>query len=288
MLLLLAAGLLIYLGLPGRQTATNSANFADLTIEPTESGQPSALTLEVTLDSVDAATGSVQIGIVAAPDRDLPPEGAVVLTDLRTSIPAIVVRPRQLNPKVSASVPFARGNIADYPFDEYSVSVALLVLSGTDTTIPSHHGTRQLLPYQVLASSDLAGFTAVGSHHPAPQVTDQTQGVQVMDLDLQRTFSTKGWVVAMMAIYWALALASAAVTVAIIIRRRPFDPRILAFLGAMLFALIAFRNAAPGNPPIGTFLDFYALFESVGIVAISLLALMITYLARTREGLDLI
>jgi Domain of unknown function (DUF4436) len=287
LLLFMAAGLLISLSIPSRGSATGGADFANLTVEPTHRNQPSTLRLDVTLESVDAAQGSVQVQMVATPEEQLPPEGAVVFSSLRSN-PAVVVKPGKLNPAVSATVPFASGNIADYPFDNYRATVALLVLSGSDTTIPTSLSERRLLPYEIHAISDVAGFNATGAIRPATEATDQALGAQYMDLDLERSFSTRGWVVATMAIYWALALASAAITVAIIVRRRPFDPRILAFLGALLFALIAFRNAAPGNPPIGTFLDFYAMFESVGIVAISLLALMITYLARTREGLDMI
>jgi hypothetical protein len=223
--------------------------------------------------------------VVASGDH-IPADGAVVFSSL-PSAPVIVVRPGQINPEVTATVPFSSGNLADYPFDTYHAPVTLLVLGGSDTTI-LNGSTRSRLPYEIIAVSDVAGFTATGTISPASGTTQQTRGAKVMGLSLTRTFSTKGWVVAMMAAYWALALVSAAVAIAIVSRRRPFDPRILAFFGALLFALITFRTAAPGNPPIGTFLDFYAMFESVAIVAVSLLALMVTYLARTRQGLDMI
>jgi hypothetical protein len=283
LLLLLAAGLLIYLAVPSGETSTNATTFATLTVK---GAHRTAVVLEATLHSVDTTDGSVQVGLVVAPGDHIPPDGAVVFSSL-PSAPAIVVRPGQINPEVTATVPFSSGSLAAYPFDTYRAAVTLLVLGGSDTTI-LNGSRRPRLPYEIIAASEVAGFTATGSISPASGTTQQTRGAGVMVLVLARTFSTKSWVVAMMAAYWALALATAAVTIAIVSRRRPFDPRILAFLGALLFALITFRTAAPGNPPIGTFLDFYAMFESVGIVALSLLTLMVTYLARTRQGLDMV
>jgi hypothetical protein len=56
-------------------------------------------------------------------------------------------------------------------------------------------------------------------------------------------------------------------------------------MSATLFALIL-SQAAPGAPPVETFFDFYAVFESVGIVALALAALMIVCLVEPRSRLD--
>ncbi len=57
-------------------------------------------------------------------------------------------------------------------------------------------------------------------------------------------------------------------------------------MSALLFALVLFRTAAPAAPPVGTFLDFYAVFESVGIVAVTLGSLMVFYLVEPRSRLE--
>ena len=46
-----------------------------------------------------------------------------------------------------------------------------------------------------------------------------------------------------------LALGAAAVTVLVVARKRTWETRLLAWLGAVLFALVTFRAAAPGSPP---------------------------------------
>ena len=141
---------------------------------------------------------------------------------------------------------FRSGDIADYPFDSYALQIGVLVVSGTDTVVPSGRDMddRRLLPFDVNAVNVAAGFSAAAQMHLATRAEQQPEGTWILTLQVWRSPRIKGWVLAMMAIYWALALVSAGITVAIIIRRRPFDPRVLAILGALLFALITFRNAA--------------------------------------------
>jgi hypothetical protein len=66
-----------------------------------------------------------------------------------------------------------------------------------------------------------------------------------------------------------------------------WETRLLAWLGAVLFALVSFRTAAPGSPPVGTFFDFSSVFESVGIVAVSLVVLIVYYIVQPPEMLNL-
>ena len=49
----------------------------------------------------------------------------------------------------------------------------------------------------------------------------------------------------------------------------------------------AFRNVAPGQPPIGVFFDRASFFWAIAIVTFSLVALVVHYLSRTREDLEL-
>ena len=79
-LLLLAAGLLVYLGIPSQSATTETQPF--LSQRP-DNDKQSAVDLLITLDSVDAAAGSVQARIVAAPGTTLPAEGAVVFSQFR-------------------------------------------------------------------------------------------------------------------------------------------------------------------------------------------------------------
>jgi len=274
-LVLVVVGVLVYLGAPRGSHAPPVKPFTSIR---TEGGAREAVTMELTVDSINATTGSAQVRLVAVPGPGIPPEGAVVFSSVAAR-PTIVIYPHQLNSEVTAVLSFSDGNVADYPFEHYRLPISFVVLSGTDASLANEAG-RRALPFDIHGTNDVAGVGVTATHETT------RDGQLDLVMHITRTLSIRGWVVAMMGIYWVLALGAAAIAVSVIAGLRPFETRLLAWLSALLFALISFRTAAPGSPPIGTFLDFYAVFEAAGIVSASLLALMIVYLARSRKWLE--
>jgi hypothetical protein len=196
-------------------------------------------------------------------------------------IPSIVVAPNRLNQEQAATVLFQKGDVGDYPFETYGATIQFLAFEGTDPNLPENT-TRPRLEIAGVSLSNAAGFFI------ASRGRTENDGVVSINFVIRRTFGTRGWVVAMMAIYWGLALGVAAVTALVVRRQRAWETRLLAWLGALLFALVTFRNAAPGGPPVGTFLDYYSVFESVGIVAVALVVLIVYYIAQSPEVLNLV
>jgi predicted membrane channel-forming protein YqfA (hemolysin III family) len=94
------------------------------------------------------------------------------------------------------------------------------------------------------------------------------------------------WATAMMAIFWALALAAVTVVVSIAVRARSWETRHLAWLGSMIFALAAFRSTAPGGPPLGVYMDTAAFLWAEVLIVLSLVALVVLYLTRPRNELE--
>ena len=90
----------------------------------------------------------------------------------------------------------------------------------------------------------------------------------------------------MMAIYWALALTAMAVVLSVVLRARNWETRHLAWLGSLIFALAAFRNTAPGGPPLGVFMDTAAFFWAEAVVVLGLVTLVVIYLIRPRSEID--
>jgi hypothetical protein len=238
-----------------------------------------AVDLILTVDSIDATSGSMRMRLLAAPGEHLPPEGALLLTSVG-QIPSIVVAPNRLNQEQGATLLFQKGDVVDYPFETYKATVQLLAIQGTDPNVPQNT-TRPRLAISGVFTTNAAGFTIT------PQSHIGKDDVASVNLVIRRTLGTRGWVLAMMAIYWALALGVAAVTALVVRRQRMWESRLLAWLGALLFAMVTFRNAAPGNPPVGTFLDFFSVFESVGIIAVALVVLIVYYLVQRPEMLNL-
>jgi hypothetical protein len=265
------AALVVFFAIPraGNQPETTA-------LAPEKSG---AVDVILTVDSVDATSGSMRMRLLAAPGEHLPPDGALLLTSVG-QIPSIVLAPNRLNQEQSATVLFQQGDVVDYPFETYKATVQLLAIQGTDANVPQNT-TRTRLEISGVFATNAAGFSIT------PQSHIGKDGVANVNFVIRRTLGTRGWVLAMMAIYWALALGAAAVTAVVIRRKRMWETRLLAWLGAVLFALVAFRTAAPGTPPVGTFLDFFAVFEAVGVVAVSLVVLIVYYLVQSPEMLNL-
>jgi hypothetical protein len=238
-----------------------------------------AVDLILTVDSIDATSGSMRMRLLAAPGEHLPPEGALLLTSVG-QIPSIVVAPNRLNQEQGATVLFQKGDVVDYPFETYKATVQLLAFQGTDPNVPQNT-TRPRVAISGVFATNAAGFSIT------PQSHIGNDDVASINFVIRRTLGTRGWVLAMMAIYWALALGVAAVTALVVRRQRMWESRLLAWLGALLFAVVTFRNAAPGNPPVGTFLDFFSVFESVAIVAVALVVLIVYYLVQPPEMLNL-
>ena len=269
------AGLAIFFGL--QNLNAGSPGSLVTSVEPS-SIEKSAVTLNVTIETINPSSGYASLRLSAFQGPDMPKEGVVIFSSLGGA-PAIVVRPDQLVADSTSQVPFSSGSVADYPFEQYQLTMAFIVFAGNQTSLSSYeHATP--LPFHLVGTDDVAGIDASATH----KVEDQQVELVVM---LTRAASTTGWVLAMMAVYWLLALGALAVTLSIAFKLRPFETRQLAWLSALLFALITFRTAAPGSPPIGTFFDFYAMFEGVAIVAASLLTLMVVYLARSRSRLGI-
>ena len=265
----------VYFGIPNKNGGGASGNPG----ASASFGRAPVVGLKVTIESINATSGFAMLRISAAPNPEaMPKDGIVVFSSLGNS-PAIPLRPDQLIGDSTAQLPFSSGNVADYPFDRYTLSISFLVVAGTNTSVASLEN-RTALPFELTGVNDVAGIDASEAH----TVKDKQVDVNFV---LTRGASTKGWVLAMMAIYWLLALGALAVSLSIVGKFRPWETRQLAWLSALLFALSAFRAAAPATPPIGTFLDFYAVFEAIGIVAVSLMSLMAVYLVRSRDQLGL-
>jgi hypothetical protein len=266
--LFLAVALLVAFTIPRGGSSAQRSHFAVVTTA-TGSQKP-AVEMLLTVDSLAAAGGGIQTRLIAVPGESLPAEGATVFNSIG-SIPTLIVRPKQIDQERTAFLAFQRGAVSDYPFDSYRVTIELAALAGTDTSL-AQATTRTVLPIRIEGSSVAAGTIVTATSKREPN------GALDVTLSVSRSLVTRGWVLAMMAIYWALAILAASITYMIVRRRRPMETRMLAWLSAMVFALVALRTAAPGAPPVGTFLDYYAMFESVGIVAASLVVLMIFYL----------
>lgn len=235
-----------------------------------------AVLVTVRVDSFDAARATMRLRIDVVPGPALPASGALVISDVG-AMPAVKVVRGGFEVERTVDVDATAGDVVEYPFDRYRVSFRLAALA--DASQPYESGVaREKVRLDVVAGSSAAGFAIDGE-------LETVDGVTIVTTKVQRSKDVRIWSIGMMAIYWMLGLAALAVGISVIRGYRSWETGFLTWMGAMLFALTAFRNAAPGSPPIGTFFDFNAYFPATAIVAITLMGLIINYLVRSREEL---
>lgn len=253
----------------------------DQTVERVTAQSPTpdaAVAVRLSIDNVDANRGVMTGRLRVAPGPDIPTSGATLFTNL-DGVAAVQVRPGDAAVNQLVTLDFTSGSIANYPFDEYSTPVRVSAVEGADAALAEAETATPLpVKFAAVATPGLFEFGADATR-PGDSL--------LVDISLQRTRSAFWWAAAMMGLYWLLASAAIGVTLAVVLRARPWETRHLAWLGAMVFALAAFRNVAPGQPPIGVFFDRASFFWAIAIVTFSLVALVVHYLSRSREDLEL-
>ena len=145
-----------------------------------------------------------------------------------------------------------RGEITNYPFDRYSADLFFSAASD-GTTVPIDIVVENNDPFFNLGATADSDDVEPGLH-----------------LRLRRSVGTYIMAALMFAVMWALALAVAAAAVVIGRNRLGLVWPAMAWMAATLFALAAFRGTAPGNPPIGSILDYTSFLWAEAIVVCSL------------------
>ncbi|MFG1671566.1 DUF4436 family protein [Streptomyces sp. Y7] len=150
------------------------------------------------------------------------------------------------------------GSISDYPFDTYETVLAFRAQLGGEQ-----------VPVRLLFSNSDTLFSV--SAEPVPSRQEA-----VAALRLERSGSLLVFAVFMMVAMWALA---ASVIIGAWYLTTGSEGLVwpgLAWMAATLFALAAFRNTAPGTPPIGCVLDWFAFLWAESVIALCLITVVIT------------
>ncbi|MDR6978414.1 hypothetical protein J2X68_005140 [Streptomyces sp. 3330] len=155
-------------------------------------------------------------------------------------------------------VALAGGSISDYPFDSYA----------TDIAFRARLGGKQV-PVRMLFSNNDTLFSV--SVHPAASRQEA-----VVALELARSASLLVFAVFMMAVMWALAASVLLGAWYLTTGGEGLVWPGLAWMAATLFALAAFRNTAPGTPPIGCVLDWFAFLWAETVIALCLVTVVVT------------
>lgn len=216
------------------------------------------VSLIATVEKVDPAQYAATVRVLAIPRGRFSSDGGetassdiqLLSSGLRGGS-ATLERGRRISVQ-TISVELQQGETTDYPFDRY---VADLYFSAVS------EGRNVPVDVLVENNDDFFQFRAT------PDDDDTEPGWR---LQLSRSIGTYIMVALMFCVMWALALSVAAAAVVIGRNRLGLVWPAMAWMAATLFALAAFRGTAPGNPPIGSIIDYTAFLWAEAIVVCSL------------------
>jgi len=147
------------------------------------------------------------------------------------------------------------GQIERWPFDQYrSGPLEVEIFYGPDTGRPPAH-------VPVAFVDHLSGWQLTAAR---PQADGPYR------LHLRRSLSTAAFAIVILGVL--ITIASLALFVAIQTARdkRPFQPPMTTWYAAMLFAVVPLRNALPGSPPFGSWVDITVVIWVLVALAVSM------------------
>ncbi|MGY0235957.1 DUF4436 family protein [Longispora urticae] len=236
-----------------------------------EDTAPDRVDIDASIQRVDAAGRELILRVLVTPRGRLAESGGLSPADdlvLQTSSSVrgdLTYRAHTRITTVDLPVALTGGAITDYPFDRYRTSIEFAGRQG------GHD-----VPVRMTLSNNDALFT--------PTVrTGEEGGVPEFVVDVDRSGSVLIFAVLMMAAMWTLAVAVVIGTWFLVTRHRGLVWPALGWMAATLFALAAFRNTAPGSPPIGSLLDYLAFLWVETIIAVCVLVTVVAG-ARAEPG----
>ncbi|HWG89512.1 MAG TPA: DUF4436 family protein [Candidatus Thermoplasmatota archaeon] len=164
------------------------------------------------------------------------------------------------------------GHVSDYPFDRHQGSFGFYM-----TGYPDGDEAALAVPLSIAFVPTFPGWT-IGAE-TSELYEDHGGAVQ---LTVERSALTKGVAAFIWVAMLVLALGSMAIAVATLFRSDPPESDLLGYMGALLFAFPALREASPGTPPLGALSDFIAFFWAEGLVAVALVIMVTVWLRRQR------
>lgn len=244
-----------------------------------EAANPDHMTLNVLIQKVDPSTARINAQL------QLRGEGALVdqqthnlkedatLTSNAVSNPTVVAKANERPEYVSVQFALRDGVFTDYPFDRYTANFFFRVRVGEGAN-------QRIVPVRVVFNNIDAFFKVRPSQEETVRVHQENgqvkiitppESVMALTATVQRSLSTTVFAVFIMVFMWCLTVAALIAAWYVGSGKLGLFWSGLGFLGTLLFALIPLRNAVPGDPPIGSLIDFAAFFIAEGVVSVSMI-----------------
>lgn len=251
--------------------------------------------------TADPVKGDVMVRLEFKPHGSLlSPDGATLARDLDLYVASATgknvhefKKGKRMSP-VEAVFEMYEGEPMDYPFDEHTAQLEFF-FEGKG----GEGGGAQPIPVTVALRGSVAGLRFETEHatkaesEPAKDAEQAKESEHtkvstpehpVITIQIERASTARFFSIFIMIAMWALTIGVIFLVYRVFAGHRKIEISMFSFLGALLFAFPALRNAQPGTPPIGTFSDFLAFFWAEVIIALSLLSVVLCWLVRGPGG----
>jgi hypothetical protein len=244
-----------------------------------DTDNPDHMTLTVLIQKIDPSTARVSAQLELKGAGSLVDEHTHELKEDATLITnavsnrTVISKAHQRPEFVSAEFALRDGTITDYPFDRYTANFYFRVFVGDG---PNQHAVPIRVVFNNIdtffhLSPKLERSIRVHQDEGEAKTITTPQSLFAATAKVHRSTSTMVFAVFIMVFMWCLTIASLIAAWFIASGRFGLFWSALAFLGTLLFALIPLRDAVPGDPPIGSLIDFAAFFIAEGVVSISMI-----------------
>ncbi|WP_019502225.1 DUF4436 family protein [Pseudanabaena sp. PCC 6802] len=161
-------------------------------------------------------------------------------------------------PYIDGTLSLYNGRVNDYPFDKHEADLYLYFVNPKND--------QQSIPMSVDFNGSIPGFNVDADIIKGFDSEDNI-GIKV---HISRSIVTKIFAIFIMVAMWFVAIIVLTMSLAVLLQKRPIEPALFTYMGALLFALPAVRNIQPGVPPVGTLTDFLSFFWAETIIAASM------------------
>ena len=307
-------GLVLVLNIYKSEGEKRSAAVSDL-----GNKDPNHIEVDVTLISIDANKGDMVARLEFVPKgiytKD---DGHTLARDVKLFTNGAngkqetdFGKGKRMNP-MEVTVSMFNGLVTDYPFDKHNAYLEMYFLPGKEEKKASEtQKPAEPAPTPAAASEtegeeakkeeakktdaaenddddeipigvDFVG-TVSGFKIEAAKAKESTNDYVGIEMSVSRAATTKFFSFFVMIMMWGLTIAVLLLTLSVVVRGRKVELAMFSFTAALLFAFATVRNAQPGTPPIGTYSDFISFFWAEVIIALSLVALVFTWLLRPAK-----
>jgi hypothetical protein len=255
-------------------------------IVPLAEDRPALIDVKGTIRSIDPATGEMAVRLVIEKSlAPVPEDQEAVFDDNGALTQELVLSVHDANGlgarvlpagqppgTVTIAVPLTDSRATRYPVDRYRSTVVVAFLRDGDPARP--------VPLRLsLRSSDPVFTVDLDADGSAGELS-------VVDLRIARRGTVIGWAGFFVLVCWLLAIAAASLGWTTVVHGIASPGWAWGFLIGVLFALPPLRNALPGAPPSGSLVDLAAFYWAVGIVALTLVAMIGSWNIRVRRAPD--